>query len=372
MLKEKNKISILFFDYRRQLKKIQPEIDLAIKKVLASGKLILADQVKHFEINFAKYIGTKYAIGVNSGTDALKIALKALGVGQGDEVITVSHTAVPTVSAIRELGAIPRFVDIKDDFTIDEKKIAKAITKKTKVILPVHLYGQACNMTAILKIAKKYKLKVVEDCAQAHGAKIGSKKVGNFGEIACFSFYPTKNLGAYGDAGMVVTNNKKLANQCRQLGIYGMKKGYYSEVEGYNSRLDEIQAAILNAKLKFLDQWTKHRQYIAKFYLNNIKNPYIILPPVANPTNHSFHLFVIRTNRRKKLINYLSANGIDYGIHYPLPIHLQPAYKFLGYKKGSLPKTEKFASQILSLPIFPELTKRELNYIVKIINRFKA
>jgi len=370
MLKVKSKITIPFFDYRRQLKKIKPAIDLAFKEVLNSGRLILDSEVKNFEITFAKYIGTKYAIGVNSGTDALKIALKAIGIKPGDEIITVSFTAVPTISAIRELGAIPRFVDIKDDFTMDEARIIKAINKKTKLILPVHLYGQACNMPAILKIANKFKLKVVEDCAQAHVAKIGNKKVGNFGDLSCFSFYPTKNLGAYGDAGLIVTNNKKSADICRQLRIYGMGKNCYSELEGYNSRLDEIQAAILHAKLKFLDQWTRRRQQIAKLYLNNINNPKIILPPITNSTNHSFHLFVIRTKNRTSLIKYLISNSVGYGIHYPYPVHLQSAYKFLSYKKGSLPKTEKFANQILSLPIFPELTNQEVKFIINLLNKF--
>ncbi len=243
-------MQIPFFDYQRQYKKINSEIDLAIKRVLNSGKLILGEEVKNFENNFSKYIGTKYGVGVNSGTDAIKIALRALGIKEGDEVITVSNTAVPTISAIREIGAIPKFADIKTDYTIDESEIEKKITKKTKVILAVHLYGQGCNMEAILKIAKKNKLKIIEDCAQAHGTIINDKKAGFLGDISCFSFYPTKNLGAYGDAGIILTSNKNLTEKCRALRMYGMKNDYHAHLEGYNSRLDEMQAAILNVKLK--------------------------------------------------------------------------------------------------------------------------
>jgi dTDP-4-amino-4,6-dideoxygalactose transaminase len=362
---------IPFFSYQRQLKKINREIDRAIRRVLNSGKLILGQEVKNFEENFSKYIGAKYGVGVNSGTDALKIALRALGIKNGDEVIAVSNTAVPTVSAIREAGARPRLVDIKDDYTIDETKIAAAITKKTKAIVAVHLYGQPANLPAIMKTAKKYRLKVIEDCAQAHGAKIGGKNVGAFGDFGCFSFYPTKNLGAYGDGGMILTDNRNLAQTCRALRMYGMKDGYYSEIEGYNSRLDEMQAAILNFKLKYLNSWVKRRREIAKFYLKNIKNKKIILPAEIKNSLSAYHLFVIRTDSRNQLEKYLNACGIGYGIHYPQPIHLQTAYKFLDYKKGSLPLTEKYSGQIISLPIFPELTQKEIKYIVDKLNQWK-
>ncbi|MBA3047763.1 DegT/DnrJ/EryC1/StrS family aminotransferase [Patescibacteria group bacterium] len=357
-----------FFNYTRQLKSIEREINQAINKVLNSGRLILGDEVKNFENSFSKYIGVKYGIGVNSGTDAIKIALRALDVMPDDEVITVSNTAVPTISAIRELGAIPVFIDIKYDSTINESKIKKAITKKTKVILPVHLYGQGCNMPVILKIAKKHNLKIVEDCAQAHGTKINNKKTGAFGHISCFSFYPTKNLGAYGDAGIILTSNKKLAEKCRALRMYGMKQGYYSHFEGYNSRLDELQATILNVKLKHLDKNNKKRQKIATLYLNKVKNKKITLPDISNINEHVFHLFVIRTKNRAKLIKYLTAKNIGYGIHYPLPIHKQTAYKFL--ESSNLLNTESYAKEIISLPIFPELSKKEVNYIIKTLNSF--
>ncbi len=363
-------MKISFFDYKRQLKSISHEINRAISQILNSGKLILGEEVKNFENDFAKYIGVKFGIGVNSGTDAIKIAIKALDIGIGDEIITVANTAVPTISAIRETGAMPKFVDIKKCYSIDETKIEKAINSKTKAILVVHLFGQVCNMAEILEIAKKHNLKIIEDCAQSHGSIFGNKKAGSFGIISCFSFYPTKNLGAYGDGGMILTSNKNLADKCRALRMYGMNKIYYSNYEGYNSRLDEIQAAILNVKLKYLDNWNKKRKEIAEYYLNNIKNPKIILPHIEDINQYAFHLFVIRTPFRKKLMDYLLKNGIGFGIHYPYPIHLQKAYKFLGYKKGDLPITEKFSNQILSIPIFPELTQKEIKYIVEILNKF--
>lgn len=367
-----NKIRpIPFFDYRRQLKTIRREIDQAIKRVLNSGQLILGGEVKKFENNFAKYIGVKFGVGVNSGTDALKIALSALAVGRGDEVITVSNTAVASVSVIREVGARPKLVDVKEDYTMDETKIAAAVTKNTKAIIIVHLYGQPANMPAILKIAKTYGLKVIEDCCQAHGAKINGRRVGAFGDVSCFSFYPTKNLGAYGDGGIILTNGKNLAATCRALRMYGMKNGYCSEIEGFNSRLDEMQAGVLNVKLKYLSQWNARRQTVAKRYLKNIKNKKIILPPQIKNFSSCFHLFVIRTENRRKLEAYLKRAGIGYGIHYPKPIHEQTAYKFLGYKTGSLPKTEQNAKQILSLPIFPELTDKKIKYIVDKLNSWK-
>ncbi|MEA2112495.1 MAG: DegT/DnrJ/EryC1/StrS family aminotransferase [Patescibacteria group bacterium] len=363
-------MKIPFFDYKRQLKILRLEIDQCIKNVLNSGKLILGDEVSKFENNFANFIGTKYAIGVNSGTDAIKIALKALGVKKDDEIITVANTAIPTISAIREVGAIPKFIDIKDNFTMDENKIEEKITKKTKIILPVHLHGQPCNMKKIVEIAKKYKIKVIEDCAQSHGAILENKIVGSFGNISCFSFYPTKNLGAYGDAGIILTSDKKLFNRCKMLRTYGIRDKYYSYIEGYNSRLDEIQAGILNVKINYLNKWNNNRRQIAKYYLSNIKNNKIKLPKIKYLENHVFHLFVIRTSQRKKLTEYLLKHNIGYGIHYEFPIHLQTAYNFLNYKKGSLPITEKFSKQIISLPIFPELTKKEVEYVTNVINKF--
>lgn len=361
---------IPFFDLKRQYETIKTDIEVLVKEVLSSGKYVLGEKGELFEKKFADFIGDKYAVGVNSGTDAIKIALHALGVNSESEVITVSNTAVPTVSAIRELGATPVFVDIDSCFTIDTSKIEGAITSKTKAIVVVHLYGQAANMNAITMIAKKHSLLIVEDCAQATGTLIDGKHVGTFGDAACFSFYPTKNLGAYGDGGMITTSNSEIANTCRMLRMYGMKKGYFAEIEGFNSRLDEIQATILSTKLDHLDDWNEKRRRIADYYCTHITNKKILLPQITKDSTHSFHLFVIRTSDREALKKYLEENGVGCAIHYPYPIHLQDAYLFLGHKQGSLPETEKAAGEILSIPIFPELTTEEQKYIVKIINAF--
>lgn len=362
---------IPFFDAKRQFFTIQKKIINAIDRVLLSGKYILGNEVTAFENEFRAYIGAKYAVGVNSGTDALKIALRSLSINKGDTVITTTNTAVPTVSAIREIGANPMFVDIDRFFTIDTEKIEKAITNKTKAIIVVHLYGQPANIFAIKKITKKHKIALIEDCAQAAGATIGEKKVGSFGDVSCFSFYPTKNIGAYGDGGMILTNNKHLAEKSRSLRMYGMKKTYYAEEDGFNSRLDEIQAAILRIKLPYLEMWNKKRKAIADFYNKHIKNDLIILPQIRNKADHVFHLYVIRTKERERLKKHLQEKGIDYGIHYEYPIHKQRPYKKYSATDNKLKESEKAAKEILSLPMFPELTKDEIRYIVKVINDFK-
>lgn len=362
---------IPFFDAKRQFFTIQKKITSAIDRVLQSGKYILGDEGVAFEDEFRTYIDAKYAVGVNSGTDALKIALRSLSVGEGDMVITTTNTAVPTVSAIREIGANPIFVDIDQFFTINPEKIEKAITNKTKAIIVVHLYGQPANILAIKKITKKHKIALVEDCAQAVGATINGERVGSFGDMSCFSFYPTKNLGAYGDGGMILTNNKHLAEKARSLRMYGMKKTYYATEEGFNSRLDEIQAAILRTKLPYLEIWNKKRKTIADFYNKHIKNDLIRLPQIRNNVDHVFHLYVIRTKERERLKKHLQENGIGYGIHYEYPIHKQPPYKKYATKNNELKESEKVAKEILSLPIFPELTQKEIGYVVKIINNFK-
>jgi len=364
-------MTVPFFDATRQIKKIKPEINAAIKRVLRSGKFLMGKEVETFENEFSASIGGKYGVGVNSGTDALKIGLKALGVSRGDEVITVSNTATPTVSAIRETGATPVFVDIDEFYLMDIKKLEATVTSKTKVILPVHLYGQPADMETIMKIAGKHGLKVVEDCAQGTGATIGEKRAGSFGDVACFSFYPTKNLGALGDGGMIVTNDKNIAEVCRGLRMYGMAGSYYANFEGYNSRLDELQAAILRAKLPHLASYNKRRREIARRYIGEIKNPHVEVPKTKAGASHIFHLFVIKVDAREKFLEHLKANGIGFGIHYPSPVHLQKAYDFLGYKEGSLPETEAAAKKIVSLPIFPELTDKEVSYMVETINSFK-
>lgn len=365
-------MEIKAFDYNRQLQTIREKTLRSITEVLDSGKLILGNNVTGFEKEFSEFIGKKYGIGVNSGTDAIKIALKSLKIGPGDEVITVSNSAVPTVSAIREVGATPVFVDVKSDFTINETLLQKSITAKTKIIMPVHLYGKSCNMDEIMNIARKNKIIVVEDCAQSGGGSFKEKITGSFGLISCFSFYPTKNLGAYGDAGIILTSNKAIADSCRELRMYGMKKSYYSSQEGYNSRLSELQAAILRIKLPYLNEWNSQRRKIAEKYLSQIINPEIFLPEVYLIADHCFHQFVIRVKNRKRFLRYLNNCHVGFGIHYPYPIHLQSAYLFLGYHKNDFPQTEKFAKQIVSLPIFPELTQTEIKYIINSLNNYKG
>ena len=363
-------MTIPFFDAKRQFYFLQKKIANAIDRVLRSGKYILGNEGLSFENEFSAYIGVKYAIGVNSGTDALKIALRSLSIGEGDDVITTTNTAVPTVSAIRETGAKPIFVDIDKFFTIDPKKIEAFITKKTKAVIAVHLYGQPADIMAIKKITKKHKIALIEDCAQAVGATIGNKKIGNFGDMSCFSFYPTKNLGAYGDGGMILTNNKRLAEKAKLLRMYGMKKTYCATEEGFNSRLDEIQAAILRAKLPHLETWNRKRETIATFYNKYIKNDLIKLPQIRNNTKHVFHLYVIRAKERLALKKYLKKNGIGYGIHYEYPIHKQRPYKKYALKNNNLKESEQAAKEIVSLPIFPELTHGEIKHIVKVLNDF--
>ncbi|MDO8667864.1 MAG: DegT/DnrJ/EryC1/StrS family aminotransferase [bacterium] len=348
-------------------------------EVIRSGVLSMGSKVEKFEKKFAEFIGVKYACAVSSGTAGLHLAMIAAGIKNGDEVITSPFSFVASANSILYVGAKPVFVDIDPvTYNMDPKKIEEKITnlpagrqEKLKAILVVHIFGQSADMDPILKIAKKYKLKIIEDCCQAHGAEINGRRVGTFGDMACFSFYPTKNLGTYGDGGMILTDNKKIADVCRSLRMYGMKQGYTSEIEGYNSRLDEVHAAILNVKIKYLKQWNQERKAVAEYYIKNIKNSKIILPKVFHGLSSSWHLFVVRTEYRSRLEKYLKACKIGYGIHYPYPIHFQPAYKFLSYKPASLPQTEKFAKQILSLPIFPELTRRELIYIIDKINLFK-
>jgi|SRR3990167_4279877 len=305
------------------------EIDKAVLKVLSSGSYILREEVNKFEDRFAKYIGVKHCIGVASGTDALFLSMKALGIGKGDEVITVSHTAVATVSAIVSAGANPVLIDIKDNFTMNPEKIHKAITKRTKAIIPVHLYGKPCDMNAIMA----YNIPVIEDCAQAAGAIYHGKHVGSIGKIGCFSFYPTKNLGCFGDGGAITTNDKKLDKNLRLLREYGWKKRYISSIHGYNSRLDEIQAAVLNVKLKYIDQDNERRREVAKIYGNGNYDE-----------NSVYHLYVVRRKNR----------GKEGPVHYPVPIHLQPAYKDV-IVSGCMRETEKASKEVLSLPMYPQL-----------------
>lgn len=364
-------MKIPFGDLSRQYKKYKKEFDDIATEVLANGSFILSERLLKFETNFANYLGSKFAVGVGSATEALFLALKAIGIKNKDEVITVANTAVPTVSAIDFAGATPVFVDIEQDtYNIDPELIKKKITPRTKVLMPVHLYGNPCDMGKIMQIAHDYDLKVIEDCAQAHGAEYKGKKVGTFGDLSAFSFYPSKNLGANGDAGMLVTDNEGLAKKIKLLRNYGFKDRYESILRGFNSRLDEIQAAFLDFKLTKLDEWNLRRKQIAKRYVNELSKLPIILPSYPSGNKHVFHLFVARVAQRDKFMDFLSKEGISTIIHYPVPIHLQSAYKYLNYKNGDLPVTEKLAKEIISIPIFPDLEDKEVEYIIKSIKKF--
>ncbi len=355
----------------KQYTSYKTEIDSAINSVLNNGDYILGKEVKKFENEFSEFIGTKYGIGVGSGTEALHIALKACDIGTGDEVITVSHTAVATATAISLTGAKPVFVDIEPNYySIDTEKISSAITSKTKAIIPVHLYGCPVDMESLIEIAKKNNLKVIEDCAQAHGALYKGRRVGSLGNLSCFSFYPTKNLGAIGDGGIILTDDSDLAKQCQLIREYGWEDRYVSSTDGWNSRLDEIQASILRVKLKYLDDDNQKRRDISKIYRETLKDSELLLPQERKDTTHVYHLFVIRAKERDKLKAYLETKDVYPNIHYPVPIHIQPQFKnFL--KEYELSTTESICPEILSLPIYPELTSHEVEAVVHSILNFK-
>jgi dTDP-4-amino-4,6-dideoxygalactose transaminase len=365
-------MNIPVFDLKRQYENLKTEIDNAFKSVLENGIFVLGENVKRFEEEFAEYLGAGFAVGVGSGTEALHLSLKACDIGYGDEVITVPNTAVPTISAISFAGAKPVFVDITPDtYTMDLRKVEERITDKTKAILPVHLYGHSTEMEQIMKLAKAHDLRVIEDACQAHGAKYNSKNAGTIGDMGCFSFYPTKNLGAYGDGGMVVTNNEELYKKLIMLRNYGEVKKFTSKIEGFNSRLDEIQSAVLRVKLKYLDEWTNKRREIATMYHQLLYNSNVQLPCERQWAKHVYHLFVIRVNKRDALKDYLHERGVGTQIHYPIPIHLQDAYKKLGHKAGDFPISERNAEEILSLPIYPELTTEEIEAVAGLITEFQ-
>ena len=357
---------------RAQFLSHKDEIDSAISSVLERGRYVLGEEVSRFERAFAGYIGVARGIGTGSGTEALHIALAACGIGPGDEVITVSHTAVATAAAIELSGGRPRFVDIEPRcYTMDPERVEAAITSKTKAILPVHIYGQPAAMEPILALARANDLWVIEDCAQAHGAWYSGKRVGSLGDVGCFSFYPTKNLGAMGDGGMVVTDNEELAERAAALREYGWAERYVSQVRGWNSRLDEIQAAILHAKLKYLDEDNVRRRCLADRYDSELGETGLELPVAREGTTPVYHLYVVRSRRRDQLLDFLRRNRIMASIHYPVPIHLQPAYRDRK-KPIALPETEKAASQILSLPIYPELELSDLKKITDLIKEFEG
>lgn len=360
---------IPFFDLTKQYESIQAEIDAATARVLTSGWFILGPEVSAFEKEFAEYIGARHAVGVGSGTEALHIALLALGIGAGDEVITVPNTAVATVAAIELTGARAVLCDVRaDSMLMDVAALERAITPRTRAIIPVHLFGQSCDLDPILELARAHKIFVLEDCAQAHGATYRGKRVGSFGDIAAFSFYPTKNLGAYGDGGAILTNDAQLAERVNLLRQYGWRERYASDIKGMNSRLDELQAAILRVKLRHLDAWNAARRERAALYTELLRT--VTPPREMSYGQHVYHLYVIQSPHRQSLISHLQSRGIGTAIHYPRMIHRQAAYANLGYGEGSLPVAEKLEREILSLPLYPELALDDVRAVANAINEF--
>lgn len=355
---------IPFVDLKAQYYSIKDEIDQAISDVIQASAFIGGKYARGFEQNFANYIGVKNCVGVGNGTDALYLALKALGISEGDEVITVANSFIATSEAITLTGAKVKFVDCnKDSYNIDVDKLKAAITPNTKAIIPVHLYGQPVNMQTIKDIAKKHNLYVVEDAAQAHGAEYKGQKIGTLGDMACFSFFPGKNLGAYGDAGAIVTNNDELARKARMIANHGRMEKYNHEFEGTNSRLDGLQAAILDVKLKYLDKWIERRRTIAKMYDAALKD-IVITPSVLPDVKHVYHLYVIRIKNRDRVKELFAEKGIATGIHYPIPLPFLKAYSYLGHKPADFPVAFSIKDEILSLPIHGDMTDEQVEYVI--------
>jgi dTDP-4-amino-4,6-dideoxygalactose transaminase len=364
-------MKVPLLDLTRQYKSIKDEIDQTVSKVLNHGLFVLGPEVKSFEEKIAKYCGTKYAIGVASGTDALLLSLRAIGVGPGDEVIVPSFTFYATAGVVTRLGGIPIFVDVDEHtYNIDPNLIEKKITKKTKAIIPVHLFGQCADMDPIMKIAKKHNLKVIEDAAQAISAEYKGKKAGVLGDLGCFSFFPSKNLGGAGDGGMVVTNDAQLAEKIELLRKLGAEPKYFHKVIGYNSRLDTLQAAILEVKLKYLDEWSRKRREHAEIYNRAFEDLDVVIPKEEEFNYHIYNQYTIVVENRDGLKEYLKKNEIGFDVYYPLPMHLQECYKDLGYKMGDLPVSERCSKRVMSLPIYPELTKEEQDFVVEKVREF--
>ena len=365
-------VKVDFVKLQRQYDLYRNEYEESILKAMRSGWYILGNELSSFESEFASYMGSEYCIGVNSGLDALILAVRALGIGEGDEVIVPSNTYIASVLGITENGATPVFVEPDEFYCIDVNKIEEVITERTKAILPVHLYGQACNMEAICKLADKYHLYVIEDCAQSHGAKYKDKYTGNWSTIGCFSFYPTKPMGALGDSGALLTNDPILADKLKKLRNYGSGIKYVNEMTGKNSRLDELQAAALKVSLKHLKEGNNYRRNIAKRYLSEITNPLITLPKVSKNADHVFHVFAIECDTRDHLQNYLKENGIQTLIHYPIPPHMQECYKYLEHHQGDFPICEKIAERELSLPIYVGMPEDEVTRVIEVVNSYQG
>lgn len=360
---------ILMNDFKKEYKALEAQIQRAVAACLKSGWYILGKETAAFEEAFARYVGVPYVIGVANGLEALQISLMAVGIGKGDEVLTVSNSAVATSLAISNVGATPVFVDVDEYYHMDVTQIEKKITARTKAIIPVHLFGQTVAITPLLKLAKKHNLHVIEDACQAHGATYKGKMAGSFGTFGCFSFYPTKNLGGYGDGGAITTHSKKLYEACKMLRNYGQRNRYYHDVKGINSRLDELQAAILSVKLRHLSLFIKQRNTIAAMYHEYLKDvKEIVLPKTRPEAGHGYHLFVIEVPDRKELQAYLMKRGVQTIVHYPVPIHKQKCYT--EFNAVSLPRTEALAETILSLPIHPFMTERDVKKVCKHIKAF--
>jgi dTDP-4-amino-4,6-dideoxygalactose transaminase len=355
---------IPFVDLKTQYLSIKEEIDTAVLKVLDSTQFILGQEVVAFEKDFAAYCHTDYALALNTGTSALHLALLAAGIGAGDEVITTPFTFVATVAAICYAGATPVFVDVDPiSYTIDVTQIEQAITPRTKAILPVHLYGQPADMQPIMEIARRHGLTVIEDAAQAHRAEYKDQRIGSIGDIGCFSFYPGKNLGAYGEGGAIVTSNPEYARRIKMLRDWGQEERYHHVMKGYNYRMDGIQGAILRVKLRYLDQWTEARRTHAAQYDELLANSAVKTPTVMPYSHHVYHIYAIRTSQREQLQQKLNEQGIQTGIHYPIPVHLQTGYADLGYELGDFPNSELVAQEVLSLPMYAELSSAQVQTV---------
>ena len=359
-----------FISLKRQYDRYATELETAVLRAIRSGWYIMGKELETFEGQFSDFLGMKYCIGLNSGLDALTLAIRALGIGPGDEVIVPSNTYIASILGVTENSAMPVFVEPDAFFCIDAKKVEEAITPRTKAILPVHLYGQACEMETICAIAKKHGLYVVEDCAQSHGARLNGKLTGTFGTIGCFSFYPTKPLGAMGDSGAVVTNDPILADRIRKLRNYGSGVKYVNELEGVNSRLDEVQAAVLQVGLKHLEEGIAYRNHIADRYLTEIKNPLIVLPQTRPTAKHVYHIFGLLCEQRDALKKHMTNCGVKTLIHYPIPPHLQQCYERMGHSPGCFPISERYAEQELSLPIYVNMPEEDVDRVIEAVNSF--
>lgn len=364
-------MKIPLLDLRLQYHSIKSEIDAAIKNVVESQRFVLGEEVESLEKEIAAYCMSRYGVGLASGTDALFLSLKALGIKEEDEVITTPFTFIATAEAISNAGAVPVFADIdKDTYNIDPALIESKITEKTKAIIPVHIYGQCADMDPILELARRYNLKVIEDCAQALGATYKERKAGSMGDVGCISFFPSKNLGGFGDGGMVVTDDKDLAERIKVLRVHGSSRRYYHDLLGYNSRLDSLQAAVLRVKLRSLNKWIEMRREIAQRYASLLSDTGVATPFVPEYNKHTYHLYVIASPDRERLLEHLVSSGIESRAYYPVPLHTQTCYRELGYKKGDLPVSEWAAESTLAIPVYPELTREEIEAVTNCVKEF--